>query len=99
MTPFTPTGSTVNLAVTGSTGAVALGTLGQGGSTVRIYNAGAATVFINFGISTVEAATATSIPVPAGAIEVYSVGPSVTHVAGITASGTATLYATLGQGI
>ncbi len=97
--PFTPTGATVNIAATGTTSAVALGTpSGQGGMAVRVFNAGAATVFIEFGVSTVEAATASSMPVPAGAVETFSVGPSVTHAAAITASGTATVYFTPGQG-
>lgn len=97
--PFTPTGATVNIAATGSTGSVALGTpSGQGGMAVRVHNAGAATVFIAFGTSAVTAATASGIPIPAGAVETFSAGPSVTHAAAITASGTATVYFTPGQG-
>lgn len=100
MHPFTPTGDTVNVAAISTTGNVALGTFsGSAGASVRVYNAGTATVFIAFGISTVEAVAATSMPVPAGAIEVFAVGPGVTHMAAITASSTATVYATPGQGI
>lgn len=97
MHPFTPTGSTVSVAATATTGNVSLGT--TAGATVRVYNAGTAAAFINFGTSTVEAAAATSVPVPVGAIEVFAIGPGVTHMAAITASGTATVYATPGQGI
>lgn len=97
---FTPVVATVTLAVTGTTGSVALGTQpSQGGCEVRVVNAGTATIFINFGTSAVTAATASSMPVLAGGAEVFSLNPSVTHVAAITASGTATLYATLGCGL
>ncbi len=94
---FSPIGSTVNLAVTTSSGRVALTTV-KSSSSVRVYNAGAATAFVQFGDSTVAAATATSIPIPSGAIEVFGIGEAITHVAGITASGTATLYCTSGLG-
>jgi hypothetical protein len=98
--PFTALGATVSLAVDGTTDRVALTAIGdQGGMEVRLYNAGTETVFVNFGISTVEATTAAGMPVPSGAIEVHTVGPAVTHVAALTASGTATLYATSGRGI
>lgn len=99
--PFSANSATVNIAATTSTGNVALGGsgYGHGGISVRIYNAGPATVFIEFGTSAVTAATATSIPVPAGAIETQVVGPAITHVAAITASGTATVYFTPGQGL
>lgn len=88
---------TVNLAVTNSTGAVAL----TGNATVyRLFNAGTATVFVEFGASTVTAATATGMPIASGAVEwlrppTAQVAP---YVAAITASGTATLYATAGEG-
>jgi hypothetical protein len=98
--PFTPLGASVSLAVTTTTGSVALTAVGdQGGMEVRLYNAGSATVFVNFGISTVVATTAAGFPLPSGAIEIFTVGPAVTHVAALTASGTATLYATSGRGI
>jgi hypothetical protein len=98
LTPFTPLGATVNIAANTSTGNVALTTMNDlGGKDVRVYNAGAATVFVNFGISTVTAAT-TDMPVPAGAIEVITVGPAVTHAAAITSAGTATVYFTSGRG-
>lgn len=95
---FQANGATVNLAVTTSTGSVALTGVGNGGN-VRVYNAGSATIFINFGTSTVTATTAAGIPIPSGAIEIYSVGASITHVAAITASSTATAYFTTGQGV
>jgi hypothetical protein len=89
---FTPI-STVSLAVTTSTGRVA--TVGDA-STIRLYNAGTATAFVKFGSVTVTAAV-TDMPIPTGAIEVFRTG-TLTHVAAITASGTATLYVTSGEG-
>jgi hypothetical protein len=96
---FAPAGNTVNLAVTTSTARVALtAPATAGGYQVRIYNAGSATAFIRFGTVAIDAATATSMPVPSGQTEVFTVASTVTHVAAITASGSATLYATTGYG-
>lgn len=101
MNLFTPTGSTVNLAVTSTTGNVALGTLpSTGGGNIMVTNTGTAMVFIEFGgASTIEAAVATSSPVLAGSQVVFAIGPAVTHFAAITGTGTATVYATPGQGV
>ena len=99
--PFTPAAATVSRAATSTTANVALGTIPcLSGGTVRIYNAGPNTAFIEFGgTSAIEAATATSMPIPSGAIETFSRGPSVTHMAAIcAASQTATVYATPGNG-
>ena len=99
MEAFSPVGVTVSLAVTSATGRVALtAPAGSGGFDVRLYNAGSSTVFVRFGGSTVDSTTA-YLPLPAGQTEVVSAGPGVTHVAAITASGTATLYATTGRGV
>ena len=100
MEVFTPVGNTVNLAVTTTTGRVALtATTGLTGVSVRVYNAGAATAFLTFGTSTVEATTAAGMPVPSGSIEVFAFpAATVTDVAGITSSGTATVYFTSGRG-
>ena len=58
---------------------------------------------INLGTSSSVTAAVTDYPVPGGAIEVITVtNPQkdpITHVATITASGTPTLYFTLGWGI
>lgn len=67
-----------------------------GNMTVRVYNGTNVVVFIKFGTSAVTAAL-TDLPIPPGGVEVFSVG-AATHIAGITASGTGTLYATPGMG-
>lgn len=96
--PFIPSGATKSLAVTDSTGRVALTGPGRSAS-VRIVNAGASTAFVKFGGSTVEAAT-TDMPILPGTVEIFDLPESATYMAGICASGlTATLYATTGQGV
>ena len=97
---FTPLGSTVNVAATTSTGNVELSAVGHlGGFEVRVYNAGQNLAFVNFGSSNaVTAATTTGIPLAPGVPEVFTVNPSVTHMAAITAAGSATVYATSGRG-
>jgi hypothetical protein len=98
--PFSP-GVTVSLAATAATGNVALtNATGKVKQQLRIYNAGAEAVFIKLGGSTVTAAV-TDMPVPAGLVEVISIpvtGAAV-YVAGITASGNCTVYATVGEGV
>jgi hypothetical protein len=97
-TIFTPIGATANLAVTSTTGRVALDNLTNQSRSVRCYNTGSVIVFIEFGGAAVEAAAATSLPLGPGAVEFFEIGGSVTQVAGITASGTATVYFSEGMG-
>ena len=99
--PFSPSG-TVSLSVTNATDLVRLKSPNP--VSVRLYNAGSATVFFKAGPAGVTAAT-TDTPLPSGAIEVFNLTPTVdtaggcSHIAAITASSTATLYITVGQGI
>jgi hypothetical protein len=85
------------LSGTTSTSRVELNRGGLANCHCRVYNAGSATIFLKFGDSTVEAAT-TNIPLPSGAIEIFHIG-ACTHAAGITASGTATVYFNCGLGL
>ncbi len=101
---FRPTpASTVNLSVTSSSSRVQVLTATSladvsGSSVVRLYNAGSVVVFVAFGDSTVTATTTANMPIAPGSVEAFRVNPAQTHVAGITAAGTATLYATPGAG-
>jgi hypothetical protein len=99
--PFTA-GATVSLAVTTASASVALtGAAGKGKQQVRLYNAGTALIFYKIGASGVAAAV-TDVPLPAGMVEVITVldaGGSARFIAAIAGTGTATLYATVGQGI
>lgn len=102
ITPFTPLGATVNLAVDTNSDVLELTTIGTGatgGMAVRLHNAGSVAVFVAFGNSAITTAATTGMPIPAGGVEVFEIGPAVTHVAAITASSTATLYATSGRGL
>lgn len=65
---------------------------------LEITNAGAATVFLEFGDGSTTAAVATGYPVLSGQTKVVTLPMSATHVAAITASGTATVYVTTGRG-
>lgn len=93
---FVASGSTVSLAVTGTTGRVAVPTDAYNNS-VRLYNAGTVAVFIACGDVTVTATTAAGVPVAPGSVEVLGCGKG--YIAGIVTTGTATLYLTPGAGI
>lgn len=94
-TPFTPGATTpVSCSVTTANGAFS-GT----GKTVRIYNSGAVPVFFKLVTSSAGTAATTDTPIGAGVTETFTRDPgSHTHIAAITASSTATLYATVGDG-
>jgi hypothetical protein len=94
--PFQASGNTVSLAVTGTTGRVAVA-VDAYNSAIRVYNAGTVPVFINCGDVTVTAVLATSVPVAPGSVEVLGCGKG--YIAGIVTTGTATIYLTPGAGI
>jgi len=97
---FSPAGkgTTVKLSVSATTSRVALSSFGDGRN-VRFFNRGTKLCYLKFGDSTVES-TASAMPLPSGAIEIFEIGPEITHVAAICDSTeTATLYATSGKGV
>lgn len=63
---------------------------------MRIYNSGPSTVFVEYGNT--PATVANSMPIPAGQTELFSFGRSG-FLSMITASSTATVYVTPGEGI
>ena len=95
---FSPVGTTKSLSVSGATNRVALPVLAAMPRTVRVLNDLAEKVFIEFGVSDVNAVTTTSLPLGAGAVEFFEIGPAVTHMAAVSASGSGTVYVTEGQG-
>ena len=104
--PFVATGNTLTVAATGASAATALGAPRAGNpempATCRVVNGGTGLAFIKFGlVGDVAALTGdTAVPVPAGNTEVFWVPAGSTHILTIVAAaGTATVYATLGQGI
>lgn len=98
--PFVP-GSTVSLAVTTTSARVALpNAMGLVKQQVRVYNAGSALAFVRFDDVNGVALT-TDMPIPPDMVEVLTLTPtqSARYLCAITASGTATLYATPGAGV
>lgn len=96
--PFRPqaTGG-ASLAVSNSTGSVAIP--GSAPTHVRLHTKTTdADCFIEFGTSGVVAATATGMVFGYGSTEYIPVPLNATHIAAITASGTATLYVHAGEG-
>lgn len=93
---FKPDGPTVNLAATAATARVVV-QASANSRHVRVYNSGAVAVFIQCGDATVVATTAAGMPIAPGTIEV--IGCPSSNIAGITASGTATVYFTPGGGL
>ena len=100
--PFFPYPSgTVSIAASSSNATAVLTTASLPTNiSCRVHNnSTATTIFVEFsGTSTVTASTTTSIPYPPGAIEVLTVNQAQ-YVAAITASGTGTIYFTLGYGL
>ena len=103
MISFIPNGNTVNIDVSAASQAVLIGNLpAASGDTIRIQNNGTATVWVNFGPSTVTASLTTSMPVPAGAIEVMTLphnSTNIVYAAVIAAGATGKIYFTPGSGI
>ncbi len=103
MVPFRPLpNGTVSLSASTSSAAVGLAGAPRGGRyQVRIVCTGSTPFFLKFGQSGLIA-TANDIPFPAPCDEVLTVANRddnpVTHAAAITASGTATVYLTSGDG-
>lgn len=94
LAPFTP-GATVSLAVTSSTGNVALGT---GGDQVLISSAAGGNIaFIKFGTASSVIAATTDTPILPGTVQVLTLPPGSTYLAAI-GSATTTLYLTRGDG-
>lgn len=100
-TPFAPVdGTTVSLGATTTTSRVALVGRPAGGKfQLRLCNEGPSAASLKFGDSAVVAVT-TNYRLPSGAIEVITLDAAlVSHVAAITASRTAAVTFTTGDGI
>lgn len=104
---FCQTGLTVCLPVSTTPAAAELADSkdGQTYRSYRVRNTGSAEAFIVTGGSDVEAeipadgVPANGMPIGAGHTETFRADRTHTHLAAITASGTATLYITTGDGI
>lgn len=96
--PFKPlNATTVNIDVSGSSQRVAISN-----ANIRIMNNGSATVWVNFGDSSVTAATTTGFPIGPGVTEIISPnvnGIAAPYVAVIAAGATGKIYFTPGSGL
>ena len=99
--PFQPVGGVANtstIAVTASNQPLTLSpAVGSDGGSIRIANVGTQTVFLAFGTGT--ASVTTSMPIPAGGVEVFSCPGGLSTLSVIAAATGSTLYATPGTGI
>lgn len=104
---FTKTGNTVTfLAASSAPTAVQCLSSTLGGNQYRIINAGAVTVFLGYGTSTSDASnnavqvttSQSSFPLLPNTDEILTFVPNA-YFTGITASGTATVYITPGDGL
>ena len=102
MAPFRPAAATVAQATSGtSTAAVALTLPSPNAPTfqVRVCNSGSDAVFVKFGPSGLDAASATAdTPVLGGETEVFTLTGDQTHFRVIAAANTPTVYFTCGFG-
>ena len=94
---FTLNGTTISLSATASAPTPTAFTPSKG--KIRIRNTGTVDVFVRSGIGTTDATATTSHTcIGAGHTEAFSVPTNHTHISAITASGTATVYVTVGDG-
>lgn len=94
--PFTPGSVTQILSATGTSSSVTIAN--PKNQQVRIAAvAGGQITFIRFAASA-SAALVTDMPILPGAVEVFSIGESITIISAITSTSTQTLYVTYGDG-
>jgi hypothetical protein len=97
--PFSPTtAGTITHTCTNSTARLAVAAAISGQTQLEVQNVSTVTIFVEPGDVTVTAAVATGYPVLAGQSKLITVTSNVTHVACIAASGSNTLYVTVGRG-
>jgi len=89
--------STVTLSVSTTSSSVALSGMSARPQNIVITNAGTALVFVVCGVGP-QTATTANLPILPSSAVVLSIDPSADTLAAITASGAATLYATVGNG-
>jgi len=92
--PFRPAGTASIVATTTANKVALVG----GGNAVLIYNASASTAFFRLGGAGTLTAAATDTPVPAGVRMLVGAGPFVSFAAVLLASGSGTVYFTVGDG-
>ena len=89
----------VTLSANSSTSAsVAFPTRRPAGLNIKVYNSGNTPVYIRSGISSVAAAAGDGFVSP-NAVEVFRLSDGDTHLAALTAGGSAILYIQMGAGV
>lgn len=95
--PFTPgTGATYNLVLSATSTSSSV-TLPAAAQVIRVVNSGTANIAFRMGIGAQTAVFASDTVMLAGTVEVFSKGQNDTFAA-ITASSTATVYVSVGEG-
>lgn len=96
---FSPIGDSASIAMTTSSGNVALPGDTSVAATVRIHNSATAPCGVKFGKDSSVTAAMTDFVIGAGGTEVVSIPPDITHYAAILSTGTGTVYAQRGGGL
>jgi hypothetical protein len=96
---FKPLAATQNIEVTTSSQVVTLN-FTHGTHAIRLVNKGTALVFVEFSKDAAPTADATtSLPLPAGQTEVFTLATGVISYAVIADGAGSTLYSTVGEGL
>lgn len=97
---FRPLADTQNVVVTGSAQTLTLN-YQIGTNAMRVCNIGSQTVFIviNDATSAKTAIATTSMPIPSGNTEVFTLGNGAINISVIAAGTGSTLYVTQGEGL
>lgn len=97
--PFSPYFPTVAISATTSSGSATIANFPSfnNSGTILVSNTGSVWVFVAWGSSAPTASATNGVPIPPNGQRIFSVA-NVTHVAAITASSTATVYFTPGNG-
>lgn len=90
-------GATTNVAVLTTVATITVSPASVGNRTVRLYNSGTNTIFINFGDSTFTATLANSMPMLPNSVETFYFHNDWTTIATISTATGNTLYATMGE--
>ena len=90
-------GNTLSLTATTSGASVTLNASGAASQCIRIYNAGTVAAYLRASLGASTPSTSTDLPIPPGGVEVFSKGDCDT-ISAITATGSAALYITPGEG-
>jgi hypothetical protein len=96
---YTPIiGATQTLSGTSVSSSVTLTAAGKAAFNVRLHNAGPNIAFVRYGVGAQTAVATTDFPLPVGAVEAFFKGPADTIAVICSATQTATVYVTPGEG-